>query len=65
MFLPKRPVLALAAHIKHSKVKPEFVEIFDFETDRGCELLLLLVFGFKAVDEGGLAAVVQADYDDV
>jgi hypothetical protein len=25
----------------------------------------LLVFGFKAVDEGGLAAVVQADYDDV
>lgn len=67
--LPYVSVRLVAAHVEDREVELVHRESLHLAADRGRDLDVFLLSGayvaFEVVDDGGLAAVVQADDDDL
>ena len=61
IMLPQISILACARHIKYCEVDRRPGELFHVKPDCWCHFRQRDLLGLEVLDDGGLAAVVQAD----
>lgn len=75
VLLPERAIFGLPTHVENCKVNLAFAECFYLKTYGRCNFHLCILcnfiskevylFGFEEIDHGGLARIVETDYDNL